>query len=78
MKNVLVTILAGCLVLGAAASGSALCLTDSDCTDGNVCTGVEHCVSGSCVAGTALNCNDNNPCSVDSCDALMAASTRRP
>jgi hypothetical protein len=71
MKTVLATILAGCFVLGAAASGSALCLTDSDCTDGNVCTGVEHCVSGNCVAGTALNCADNNPCSVDTCDALI-------
>ena len=42
-----------------------------DCADGNLCTGTEHCVSGSCVAGTALNCNDNDPCSVDSCDALI-------
>ena len=37
-------------------------------TDGNACNGVETCRSGVCASGTALNCNDSNPCTSDSCD----------
>jgi hypothetical protein len=38
------------------------------CTDGNVCNGAEICQAGTCTAGTPLNCNDNNPCTTDTCD----------
>ena len=31
----------------------------------------------SCTAGTALNCNDNNPCTIDSCDALPSVASTR-
>src|SRR5262249_20740471 len=40
------------------------------CDDGNLCNGHETCASGACVAGTPLNCDDHNPCTVDSCDPV--------
>jgi hypothetical protein len=64
-------LLAEWLVLGASASWSAPCLVDGDCADGNVCTGTERCVAGTCTPGTALNCSDNNSCTIDLCDALI-------
>src|SRR2546428_2140272 len=42
----------------------------TSCSDGTVCNGVETCQAGACTAGTALNCNDNNPCTTDTCDPL--------
>jgi hypothetical protein len=39
------------------------------CSDGNVCNGAETCRAGVCRAGTALSCDDGNPCTTDSCDA---------
>src|SRR4029077_1560013 len=42
----------------------------TSCSDGNVCNGVETCQAGACVAGTALNCNDNNVCTTDTCDPV--------
>jgi hypothetical protein len=71
MTKLLSVILTGLLAVAVPATASALCLVDQDCSDGNVCTGTEHCVNGSCTAGTALNCNDNNPCTIDGCDALV-------
>lgn len=39
------------------------------CSDGNACFTGELCSNGSCVPGTTpVDCNDNNPCTVDSCD----------
>jgi MYXO-CTERM domain-containing protein len=40
----------------------------TSCADANKCNGAEMCVTGSCTAGTPLNCDDNNPCTADSCD----------
>ena len=39
----------------------------SNCGDGNVCNGVETCVSGSCVPGTPPIVDDQNPCTTDAC-----------
>jgi hypothetical protein len=52
-----------------------LCRHDPDpsgsCDDGNVCNGKETCGSdGNCVAGTPLDKNDGNDCTVDSCDPV--------
>src|SRR5262249_14925594 len=44
------------------------CLSDASCGDGNICNGVETCRAGVCTAGTPLNCDDSDPCTVDSCD----------
>jgi hypothetical protein len=43
---------------------------NTPCPDGTVCNGTELCQGGSCTAGTALNCNDGNPCTTDTCDAV--------
>jgi MYXO-CTERM domain-containing protein len=39
------------------------------CSDNNVCTQNDMCQAGSCKPGTAIVCNDNNPCTVDTCNA---------
>ena len=43
---------------------------EAPCSDGNVCTQEDACVDGECVPGPALECDDANECTVDSCDAL--------
>lgn len=45
-----------------------LCVNDGACDDHDVCNGKETCSSGSCVAGTPLQCNDHNLCTDDTCD----------
>ncbi len=41
------------------------------CEDGNACTTGDSCVGGSCQPGQPQNCNDQNPCTADSCDAAQ-------
>jgi hypothetical protein len=46
---------------------------DSDngiCSDGDICNGLENCSGGQCQSGLLLNCNDNDKCTVDQCDAI--------
>jgi hypothetical protein len=38
------------------------------CSDNNVCTVTDACVSGKCAGTGAKDCNDNNACTADSCD----------
>ncbi len=38
------------------------------CDDGSVCTQTDKCLSGKCVGGNQMNCDDNLQCTVDSCD----------
>ena len=47
------------------------CGSDLDCDDGDVCNGAETCdpLNG-CQPGTIPDCDDFNPCTVDSCDAV--------
>jgi hypothetical protein len=40
------------------------------CDDQDACTVGDVCADGACVSGEAANCNDVNPCTDDSCDAL--------
>src|SRR5262249_42846852 len=40
------------------------------CSDGNVCDGAETCKAGVCVGGPALDCDDHNACTADSCDPV--------
>jgi hypothetical protein len=47
------------------------CAGDAACSDGNVCNGIETCVTGKCRAGTPLVCNDGNPCTTDTCAAVQ-------
>lgn len=53
------------------------CLADScavaaDCDDANVCNGLETCGGATvgCMPGTALDCDDENDCTADSCDPV--------
>ncbi len=39
------------------------------CTDGDACTKGDKCVSGVCFPGAADDCDDDNPCTDDSCDS---------
>lgn len=38
------------------------------CSDGTICTSGDQCEDGSCLPGPALDCDDQNPCTVDSCE----------
>ncbi len=38
------------------------------CEDGNLCTLADNCQKGVCTPGKTLACNDNSPCTNDSCD----------
>jgi hypothetical protein len=46
------------------------CATDEDCLDTDACNGAETCDVGThtCMAATALDCDDSDPCSADSCE----------
>jgi hypothetical protein len=46
--------------------GHANLANGTTCSDGTACTTGDACSSGTCV-GTALNCDDSNPCTTDSC-----------
>ena len=48
------------------------------CPDATVCNGAEICQSGTCTAGTSLNCNDSNPCTTDSCDPVLGCQLHAP
>ncbi len=39
------------------------------CDNGDACTVNDHCEDGSCLPGTAVNCNDGDDCTDDSCVA---------
>ena len=41
------------------------------CNDGDVCTTNDLCQNGVCVGAGTLTCDDANPCTADSCDALL-------
>ena len=49
------------------------CTTDAQCNNGAFCDGVEHCVAGTCAAGTPINCNDGVACTVDTCNETTDA-----
>ncbi len=44
------------------------CSVDADCDDGLYCNGAETCSSGTCQAGTTVNCDDSVGCTDDSCN----------
>lgn len=54
----------GCVMQG--------CQNAAQCSDNNVCNGIEVCNAGVCSPGPALNCNDNNLCNgTETCDRMM-------
>lgn len=44
-------------------------LDEGECKDGDACTVGDHCEQGQCV-GLPIACDDDNPCTDDSCDGL--------
>ena len=40
------------------------------CDDGSICSKTDKCLSGVCVGASKLDCDDQDPCSTDSCDPL--------
>lgn len=57
----------GCGVDFACHPLAATCTSDRDCTDGNLCDGVERCVGGRCVHGERTTCVARNACEHASC-----------
>ena len=53
------------------ASGCSATGSNAPCDDGNSCTVNDLCKSSLCDAGTFIACNDNNPCTTESCDAVI-------
>ena len=43
---------------------------EGDCEDGSACTTGDTCVEGTCTAGESITCDDENPCTSDSCDPI--------
>ena len=43
------------------------CTVDEDCADGLACNGEELCEDGVCRPGDPLECDDDDPCTTDSC-----------
>jgi hypothetical protein len=43
-------------------------LNSAPCDDGSICTTGDHCHLGECISSGEIPCNDNNPCTADSCD----------
>lgn len=42
----------------------------TSCSDADVCNGVETCMAGACNPSPALDCDDMDPCTVDTCDPV--------
>jgi hypothetical protein len=50
-------------------SGCVYTDNQSSCQDGDACTIGDECQDGDCVPGLIPDCNDNNPCTDDTCDS---------
>ena len=50
--------------------GCKYALNQLPCSDASVCTMVDKCNTGECIGSGELPCNDNNPCTADSCDPV--------
>ena len=51
-------------------SGCVFAPNTVPCNDNDACTLGDVCADGICGGGSELNCNDNNPCTDDSCDPV--------
>jgi concanavalin A-like lectin/glucanase superfamily protein/slime mold repeat-containing protein len=48
--------------------GCRPCNGNEECLDADQCNGAETCTGGICQPGTALNCDDADACTIDTCD----------
>jgi cysteine-rich repeat protein len=53
------------------ATGCFVTYNNDPCDDGNACTVGDKCSGGTCQPGTAKICDDNNPCTDDTCDVQL-------
>jgi len=44
------------------------------CAPGTLCSAVQICLAGQCMAGKPLSCDDGNPCTADKCDDFAGCS----
>ncbi|MEO7327907.1 MAG: hypothetical protein ABI193_04980 [Minicystis sp.] len=51
--------------------GCVHAFNDAPCEDGDVCTTGDVCAAGVCVVGLSVNCQDEDLCTVDACDAQL-------
>ncbi len=78
--------ISGCLHIAISCDDGNLCTSDAcapatgcsylpsaatSCEDDDACTGTGTCSGSACVGGSAINCDDGNACSVDSCDVKL-------
>ena len=49
------------------------CVKDADCDDGKLCNGKETCQAGACVAGKAVVCKSDDPCTEQTCQEPSGA-----
>lgn len=47
-------------------------VNDASCDDGNACTRQDVCVAGECTGTSPVDCDDENPCTTDTCDTETA------
>lgn len=52
-------------------AGCVYKLNSKPCSDGNACTTGELCAVGACKNGAAVDCDDKNVCTTDSCDKVL-------
>ena len=52
--------------------------TSASCDDGDACTTQDACENGVCKGKTTTQCDDKNPCTVDTCTATGCAHDQRP
>jgi hypothetical protein len=56
---------------------ASACTSNAQCDDGAFCNGSEQCLSGSCAAGTPVDCNDNVSCTQDACNEATQVCTHQ-
>lgn len=66
-RNIHSCVVATCNVSACACVTDPIPLIGSACDDGDVCTEAGVCSDGEC-ASTPVNCNDDNPCTTDTCN----------
>lgn len=55
---------------GGSVTGCVHLPVDGTCVDGSVCTQGDACSGGKCAPGKSVDCNDENPCTIDSCNPV--------
>ncbi|MCZ6542334.1 MAG: M12 family metallo-peptidase [Planctomycetota bacterium] len=53
-------------------------LDGTPCDDGVFCTNGETCSGGVCAGGTLTDCDDGNPCTLDTCDPVLEVCISTP